>query len=49
MDEFERQLESARHESKDRATEATEAPAVEVLAAERATIAEWGLDTVMVL
>ena len=44
MAEFERQLESARHESQDRAAEATEERAVEVLVAEWVTATELGLE-----
>ena len=40
VDELRHQLESARHESQDRATEATGARAVELRAVERATIIE---------
>ena len=46
--ELERQLESARRESQDRATEATEARAAELLATERATAAERRLDAAKV-
>ena len=42
------QLESARRESQDRAAEATEARAAELLAVEQATAAEQGLDAVKV-
>ena len=49
VDELERQLESARRESQDRAAMATGAWAVELLAAEWATIAEQGLDAAKVL
>ena len=45
---LEHQLESARRESQDRAAEATEARAVELLAAERAIAAERGLEAVKV-
>ena len=48
VDELERQLESAHHESQDRAAEATGARAAELLSAERATTAERGLDAVKV-
>ena len=48
VDELEHQLESTHRESQDRATEATGARAVELLAVERATIAERGLDSVKV-
>ena len=48
VDEFEDQLESARHESHDRAAEATGARAVELLVAERVTAAEHGLNAVKV-
>ena len=46
--ELERQLESAYHESQDRAAEATEARPAELLKVERATIVERGLDAVKV-
>ena len=42
------ELESTRHESQDRAVEVTEVRAVELLAAERATAAEWGLEAAKV-
>ena len=42
--ELERQLEFARHESLDRAAEATAARVEEQRATERATAAEWGLE-----
>ena len=41
--ELERELEVARRESQDQAMEATEARAAELLAVERATVAERGL------
>ena len=44
MAEFERQLESARRESRDRVVEATEVRAAEVLAVEQVTAAERGLE-----
>ena len=44
--ELEHELESVCHESKDWATEATEARAVEVLVAEWVTAAERGLEAV---
>ena len=44
MAEFERQLESARHESQDRATEVTVVRAEEQRAAERATATKRGLE-----
>ena len=46
--ELERQLESARRESQDRAAEATGARAAELLMVERATAAEWELDATKV-
>ena len=46
MAELERQLESARHESLDRATEVTTARVEGQRAAERATAAEQGLEAV---
>ena len=46
--EFERQLESTRRESQDRAAEATEVRAAELLAVERSTAAEQGLEAVKV-
>ena len=48
VDELQRQLESARRESQDRAAEATRARAAELLAAERATATERGLDVAKV-
>ena len=48
VDELECQLESARCESQDRAAEATGVWAAELLAVERATVAERGLDTAKV-
>ena len=45
---FKRQLESTRHESQDRGAEAMEMWAVELLAVERATAAERGLDVAKV-
>ena len=48
VDELERQLESAHHESQDWAAEATGARAVERLTVERATTTERGLDAVKV-
>ena len=45
---LEHQLEFARCESQDRAAEAMEARVAELLAVERATTAERGLDTAMV-
>ena len=41
VDELRHQLESVRHESQDRAAEATRAWAMELRAVERATAAEW--------
>ena len=48
MAKLERELESARCESQDRATEVTGARPVELLAAERATAAERGLEAAKV-
>ena len=48
MAELEHELESAHHESQDRAVEVTEAWAVEWLAAERASATERGLEAVKV-
>ena len=48
VDQLERQLKSTHHESQDRAAEATGARAVELLAAERATATERGLDAAKV-
>ena len=44
MAKLEHELESAQHESQDRAAEVTMARAVEQLAVERATVAERGLE-----
>ena len=48
MAELEHELESARHESQDRAVEVNEARVKELLAAEWATAAERGLDVAKV-
>jgi len=48
VDELRNQLESARHESQDRALEATGAWVAELSAVEQATVAEWELNTVKV-
>ena len=48
VDELERQLESAHHESQDWVAEAMGARAMELLTAERATTAEQGLDAAKV-
>ena len=48
VDELERQLDSTRRESQDRVAEAMGAWAAELLAAERATTAERGLDAAKV-
>ena len=48
VSKLEHELESTHHESQDRAGEAMEARAAELLVVEQATAAEWGLDTVNV-
>ena len=48
VDELECQLESAHHESQDRAAEAMGARVAELLVAKWATAAEWGVDAMKV-
>ena len=48
VDELELLLESAHHKSQDRAAKAMGARAAELVAVERVTAAEWGLDVVKV-